>query len=233
MVPSINNWKNTLLVVLIVVSVLSMRSCSKNSEDYKSLETAYDIANDSTHYYKNKSGDLVAQRTTQNLTIQELKEHGDELGFDNKALKKQVGNMNRLVSNLKGEISIKDRIISKINKSTEIDTVIVAGDTTFIEKEFATFEHKGKYLQYQGKISENEVVIDYVYNVVFEQTSYWKPTGFLKPLQLVTDFKLEDPNARAVNLNSLTVKPPRKKFYQTTGFKVGVGFLGGAILFRK
>lgn len=229
----INHWKNIILILLVAVCILNMHSCGKRGEDYKSLENAYDISRDSTKYYKDDNGDLVAQRTTQNLTIQELKKHGDELGFDKKALKKQVGNLNRLVSNLKGEISVKDRIISQVTNSTETDTTIVGGDTLYIEKDVLNFSHEGKYLQYQGKIIGSELTFDYNYNVVFDQTTYWEPAGLFKPLRLVTDFKIEDPNAKAVKLNSVVIRPPRKKFYQTTGFKIGVGFLGGAILFRK
>jgi len=222
-----------IVVLLCIIFIGGGISCNR-MKDLKDLEKALEISNQTTQYFENKNGELVAEKEAIQLTADQFKKNGEDLGFENKRIKETVGRMNRLVSDLQGKLRVA-RNISNIPMIEEIvsDTTInEGGEVIVIDTKTQTFDFKDDYLEFDGKIMGGELFFNYMYNVDFSVTTFWKPTGFLKPKDLVIDVVFKDPNARVLDLKSIVIKPERKKFYETTWFKVGVGFVGGYILFK-
>src|SRR5688572_21916697 len=122
-------WREALIVILVLVVVGSVRKCSENKSDAELLSHVGDSAFSVANYYQNKNGDLIGQVKTHEGTIDQLKKYGDQLGFDNGKLKKQVGKLSRLVSHLQGQAGMS----GEIDHIDLIDSTISAAslDPTF------------------------------------------------------------------------------------------------------
>ena len=125
-------WKNILIIVLILVLAGSVKKCKNNQDDVKLLSNANNKSYVEASYYKNKHGEVIGQVKTHEITISQLKEHGDKLGFDNKKLKEQVGNLKNLVSHYKGSASVKDTIEIVLR-----DTVVQSDTIRYYQKYFS------------------------------------------------------------------------------------------------
>ncbi len=225
-------WKNILIVILLLVVAGSVKQCKNNQDDTEVLLNSKDSAYHVAQYYRRKNGEIVGQVKTQKITIDQLKEHGDKLGFDNKKLKDQVGNLKNLVAHWKGSASVRDTF-----KVTLKDTVIVS-DT--IKYHMKYFNWNNKYLTLDGDFAFDTtsnkfgpLTIRYNYDVNFELTAYYKkqskffvPKTWFKPKQLVTDIEFKDPNLRVNNFSGLVVTPPRQNFLNS---KLG-RFVEGAVI---
>jgi hypothetical protein len=176
-------------------------------------------------YFKNKHGELVNEVNTYELTTNDLKKLGSELGFNNKQLKDQVGSLTNLVSYWKGQAS------------THGGDTVRTHDTTYLWRGQVIaakhFDWTDKYLTLDGDYFPSTDKFAFKYNYSpggFELTSYRKKVGLFKPKQLVTDIKFGDPNMKVTNFQGLVIKEPRKKFWETKAFAFGLGVLGGSYL---
>lgn len=221
-------WREIAIVVLLIGLMISVRSCKVNNDHAFVSSTKYDSAYNVAHYYKNKKDELVAQVSTHELTIKNLKEYGEQLDFDNATLKQQVGSLKNLTAFWKGKAGMRDTV------------TVVLHDTTFVDKNGNTvaandFKWNNKFLYLNGLISNHEITIGYDYNVDFSITAYRKSKkGFWKPPgQLVTDIIFSDPNFRITEFKGFVVKEEPKKWFQTTGAKIGFGVLVGGYAVYK
>jgi len=224
-------WREVLIAVLLLVCFSSVRQCSVNKSDNEVLLNVNDSAFNVAHYYKNKAGELVGQVKTQELTITQYKKFADQLGFDNKELKKQVGKESRLVAHWKGRAEAKGVILIGL-KDTTINTMDptmdLSGESINIESA-KTFEWSNKYLDLRGiiDIDSNQLALKYQYDTDFSITAYYKPQGLFKQPQLVTDIWFEDPNMKVQEFKGFVIKEPKKRFVQTGLLKVSVGIVIG------
>jgi len=216
-------WRESLIIILFLIVLGSVRKCSENKSDVDLLT----LKADSITYYQNKQKEWVGQAVTYEGTIDQLKKFGDQLGFDNKDLKKQVGNLNRLVSHSRVSASTggtADQVILR-------DTIIVSGDPEDKDTvNVKAFEWHNPYMSIDGVISldSNQLSLRYQYDIDFEITAYHKPMGLFKKSQLVTDIKFNDPSMRIQEFKGYVVTPPKKRFYQTGLFKFSLGVGAGA-----
>lgn len=227
-------WRELLIIALLIVFVLLLNRFNAAKSDNKLLTAALDKSYTTVQYYKNKNGDLVGQVKMRDLTIDQLKNYADELLLDRDRIKKQVGRLENLVGYWKAEVSVADTF-----RVTLRDTVIV-NSTGFDGDKY--FNWSNDYLFLDGIINteKNLLSIQYKYQFKFELTAYYKPKSFrekltqpFKPKQLVADLYFNDPNLRATNFTGIVISSEPKKFYQTTGFKIGIGFLGGMLAANK
>jgi hypothetical protein len=217
------HWKNLLIVLMAISLFTSIRSCNVNDDRVNVASDARDSSYLMAHYYRNKNGELVGQVKTSELTIDQLKEFGGQLGFEVDGLKSEVGRLNRLKAHWEGKAGV----------TNTIETVL--HDTTYVDKETGDiitakdFKWNNKWMNIAGVIVNNDLTLTYQYTIDFSLTAYRKPQkGFWKsPGQLVTDIKFSDPNFKVTEFKGFVVTEERKRWYQTNGFKYGAGFLIG------
>lgn len=175
---------------------------------------------DSVRYYKGANGDLIAQKKSLQADNQSIEDLLDAAGAETDQLKKQVGNLKRVVNYYKGEAKLVDTV-----KVYATDTLIQV-DSVFVP--FKTFNYSNNFLSIdQGRINlqNNLVTIPYTYSLEFENVLYWKRRGLFKSPELVVDFKFSDPNLIIQEQNNV-YKAPQKKIYERGAFKL---ILGGAV----
>jgi hypothetical protein len=221
-------WQLIIIIVLLIALFMSVRSCNVNADSTKVASHIADSSFLVAKYYQGKNGELIGQVNTHKLTIKDLKQFGNQLGFDNAELKAQVGNLKNLVAHWEG----------KARTGGTIQTVL--HDTTFVEKSGEkvlgkTSNWNNKYLDIHAVLVNNDLTITYLYNVDFDLTAYRKPKrGFWKPPgQLVADIKFSDPNFKVQEFKGFVVQEPRKRWYQTTAAKIGFGAIVGGYAVYK
>lgn len=215
-------------IVLAILVFTSIRSCTINKDTISTLSASYDSAYHKAEYYENKNGELIGQVKTHELTIDQWKDHAEQLGFDKDKLKMDNTKLKNLVAHWQGKAAMKDTI-----KTTLYDTVYVDNGIPTVGR---AFDWNNKYLFVNGVVDLElkNITIGYQYDVDFSLTAYRKPQrGFWKPPgQLVADIYFSDPNFKVSTFKGFIVKEEPKKWYQTTGFKIGVGAIGGIAGYR-
>ena len=194
-----------------------------------------EVLNDSVEWSRNKKGEWEAERRSFHLTNAELKKNADNLGIDNKALKQRVGSLKNLVSSLQGDILASGSGEIQLMRS---DTIYSSDSTKYFIGH--GFDWTNDYLTLNGTLDNTyKLKFDYTYSVAFTTDTFWKrerntnkngKKKLFKEKNLTVNFTLDDPNAKAIGLNSVVIRPDPPKFYQTTWFKIGVGFLGGVFI---
>lgn len=220
---------NKLTVVLVSLLGISIFSLFYQRDYLIGLEESVSNWEDSVSYYHNKEGELIAQKRIAGMTIRDLREVNHKLGIDRDRLKDQVGNLKNLNSYYKSQIESIGT-----GKAVTLDTVVqIVYDTDTVMVNAQSVDWSNNYLSIDGLFIPkfNRWDFNYSYNVDLEITSYYKKSrsGLFAPKELVVDFKLSDPNAKAVDLKALKIIRERR-WYQSTGFKIGAGIVGGFFL---
>lgn len=224
-------WRELLILILIIILVISFRSCSNKKSDIDLLKKA----NDSTYHvaiaHKLKNGQLAFQVKTYEATVSQLRNDASLFGFDKKALQNQVGSLGNLVAYWKGRATL-----TGIANSRAADTTIVylyRGDS--VRQKEKVFNWSNHYLTLHEiyNPATDSIFRRYTYQTDFTLTPYRKGMGFLKRKQLVTDVTFSDPNMKVGKFQGIVIKEGPKKWYQTTAFKVGAGIALGAFLARR
>lgn len=216
-------WKNILIIALVCVCSFSINTCHTNMLHKNILSHKYDSTYLVATYYKNKHGEAIGQVNNHELTIRQLRKFGDQLGFDNKQLREQVGNLNRLVGYWRGQASMRDSVFITLR-----DTIVVDGINAFTKQ----FSWNNNYLFLDGllDLQNNQLSLQYQYDVKFELASYRKGKTFFKPGTLVSDIKFSDPNMRVRQFSGFVIVEPKKKWYETKIAAFGVGVLAGFVI---
>lgn len=160
--------------------------------------------------------DIASLQASQRADIAELRK---ELGRAFKGLE----------SVTKAQIVTSDSGKSYVT-DTLIITKIVNGADTIAAKAFNVSD---KWLKLKGVITKE--TLDYSYSIKNDiqlLTFYEKPKGIkniFKPSILKVRMIAENPNTNFNSLQTIVVKPPAKKWYQTKGFIFGVGIIAGVI----
>ena len=208
-------WREILLLISAIIISTSVTQCNRNKSDkrlaFNTLDSAFNVAK----YYQTKNGELVGQIKTHEGTIEQLRQYGEQMGFEVERLQNQVGNLKRLVGHWHGKAQLKDTF-----RITLHDTVYLRNNSpTFAKK----LDWSNEYMTMKGILEGNQFDMNYEYNVDFRITAYYKPTGFLKPKQLVTDIYFSDPNMRVQEFRGFVVEQPKIGFFHTKFGVVTVG----------
>lgn len=211
-------------VLVLIIASLWFNSCQQSKIDSERFLNNLKISRDSTKHFQDKTGQLISQNETIQLTAKELKEQADALGIDKQNLKNQVGKLTNLVSYYKGELVAKgkgevkgiDTLITKVDKK---------GDT--IKTVNQKFSYSNKYLTFNGLYDPviDSLNFQYGYKVSLQLTMYKVRHGFLgvtKKPEMFADVRLDDPNAKMQNAQSILIIED-KKWYDTDWFWLGVG----------
>lgn len=222
-------WREILIVVLVIVCIISMRSCNVSNTSHKADKQLLENAKDSAFLYTQKikldNGKLAARVKTHEVTIDQLETYNKELGFDLEATKKQIGSLNNLVGYWKVKAEVKQTIVV-IGRDT---TIYSTRDTTKVQAK--VFHYNNGYLRLDQVYNpiNLELATTYHYNPSFNLTAYRKGGGLFKKGQLVTDVVFDDPNIQTSTVNSIVIKEGPEKFYQTKVFVFGLGVTIGVV----
>jgi hypothetical protein len=220
-------WREMLIVLLVIVVTISFKTCKSYQADADIYKNKSDSTYNKATAFVNKNNQLVWQVKTYALTIKDLKKHGNELGFENSSLKKQVGSLNNLVAHWRGKASIRDTV-----KTVLHDTTIVINGIKIAEQ---TFSWGNKYMVIDGAIVEKKITIGYKYSVDFSLTAYRAPKKglFRPPGPLVADIYFNDPNFKVNEFKGFVIQENRKRWYETNVFKYSAGaLLGGYATYK-
>lgn len=201
-----------LCVILFLALAASVRTCSVHKSDTKVLRASLDTT---VSYYKLKDGTQVAQIMEQSATIDQVK----NFALDNdKNLKEQIGNLNRLLANHSGTLTLHDTIYAPF-----YDTVFTSHK---VVQKGHEFKWSNNYLDVTGFVphGDSSISVAYGYAVDFNIATYYdKRPGLFKPRPVVTDLRFTDPSVRVTSFRGLTVKEPPKRWWET---KLAVFFAG-------
>lgn len=217
---------------LVLAAIICIAACyfviDKQSTQIDALQFEADSAKNVLKKWQGQDGKQRAQTTVTQADINALQasqradiiELRKELGKAFKGL--QTATNAQIVTSDSGKGRVTDTlIVTKVTGKT--DTVIAKA-----------FNIGDKWLQLKGYVTKD--AIDYSYSVKNDIrliTFYEKPKGIkniFKPSVLQVRMVAENPNTNINSLQTITVKPPAKKWYQTKGFVFAVGVLAGGVV---
>lgn len=225
-------WREVVILILIVTIGITMNMCQNHRLDKDRLESNLKISQDSVHHFKNKNKELVGQVGSMQLTTNDLKENGKQLGLNVDSLQKQVGSLKNLVSYYKGKVKVGGEVTG-ITHDTVIQHIYHNDTTKVKEKEFK-WSNGYLFLTTLYNPTNDSISIKYRYETGFTLTAYRKRRAFFSfKKDLVADFVLKDPNGTLVNGKSVTIIPAPRKFYEKWWFHTFIGALGATYIWKK
>lgn len=213
------------IVVLGIALFTSVRSCQNQKELVQLEKDSHDSTFHEALAVKLKNGQQAFRIKTLEATVSQLKSDGLLTAYEKKQLSDQVGNLNNLVAYWRGSARAMDTI-----KTTLHDSIYIERSGTKVLSK--AFKWDSKYLSLNGLIAPDTVHIAYRYDMDFSLTAYRKGKTWFKPGELVADVTFSDPHVNVSSFQGVVVKEESKKWYQTTAFKIGVGFVGGLFLLK-
>lgn len=208
------------LILLVTIAIMWLRSCNEFESRINDLHNSYSYK-ESMHL----NNESTLKRT--------INEQGDELITQKQLLltKKEALKMaiieNSKLKNVKSEV--------KINTVTEIKEVFIqTTDTLQGDSVKKIFRANNKWYGINGHVLSNGIMFDSVYfNNEIVTTIGFKKDGFFKRPYPVVEVVNKNPYSRIDEVYNVVIKERKKRFYETTGFKVGVGIIGGFYLKSK
>lgn len=221
-------------VAILVLAGLLVQTCVQKKQDEQRLEDNVRITQDSVKHYRDKSGQLVAQREAILIRENDLKSQAVALGIDKDRLEKQVGKLSNLVSYYKGELQAKGTVVSEGKDTVLVE--VVRGDTTRREAKVFEYANAFLFLHQLYLPDSNRLITEYEYKVEVEVTTYRRrdnPFNFLSKKRLYADVRLSDPNASIINARSVVIDLPAKRWYERTWVHLVAGAVGGIFIATK
>lgn len=202
-------WREIVIAILVIGMFFLASRIESLSSDKQLLINARDSAFNVAKAYVDKNGDLVHQVRTHEVTIGQLKEHGDALIGNIDRLERKVSKLERLAAHWEGQASVSDTV-TVVNR----DTVYVKDGSNITGK---WFEWSNKFMSINGITTARTTSLTYKYSVDFSLTAFRKPQGFLGlgKSQLVTDIYFNDPNFTVQEFKGFIVSEPKRKWYET------------------
>jgi len=243
--------KQLIIVLLIVISLLFGTSFFgwswyMTNQDAKNLKTNLNAVNSELITYRDENGRLIAEKQSLNLTVNELIENGNLMGANLDELKAEVGNLKNLVSRVEIQgktngVALSEINNGKITKDGLVELLKNTSDTNDIDLtnlpdtlDSESFSWTNDYLTLNGVSFKSPddikkmVAIEYEYNPKkITATVFRKRTKIFKPKETTVKISFDDPNFIVNDVTSIVIKEDPPKFYETTGFKVGAGFVIG------
>lgn len=224
-------WSSILIVLLTIALFISIRSC-KQQQSMVQLERN---GKDSAFHYATKveleNGEQAFRIKTIEATVHELRGSDVLSELEKGRLKDQVGNLSRAVVFYKGNVEVSRDFGSKATDTVLVE--VVRKDTTRTMAKVFDFNNGFLRLHEIYNPRTDSLTRNYLYRVDFQLTAYRKSQGLFKRSQLVTDLTFSDPAIQVGEFTGIVVKEPRKRFYETRGFAIGVGLVGGVWVSSK
>lgn len=207
-------WKEIAIVILMVAFLLSTRSCQ---EAQNLADNQLSAMNDTVKYFKNKLGTETATKEILQLTNKQFQEQILERDANFKALAKEFSRI----------------------KSTQVITGGFRIDSIAVPYEVkipCDFERIGKYedkfLKFDYKSNQDGFSFS---NFDAPNTQYvingFKRKWFLGRQIMTTDVTNSNEYFKTNNVKTIEIYVP-KPFYDTRAFNIGIGIIGGALLFK-
>ena len=209
-----NNWKNIAIIILIVACFASITKCTNEAN---LRDNNLSAMSDSISYYKNKLGTVTAEKEVLQLTKDDFEKY-------------QLKNDAKLAALTKEFSKVKQVVIA--SQKIKIDSILVPFETQ-IPCEFEVVgDYETEWYNLGYKINQEGLTIE-PFNTWNEQTviTGFKRKWFLGKQYMTTDVTNSNPFMQTTEIKTIEVVVP-KKFYDTRLFNIGVGFLGGALLFK-
>jgi hypothetical protein len=224
--------KNLTIVCLACVCFVSIKSCSNKSLEIEANEGnwkfKYAAMVDSFSVERNEFGEQLAYQDQ--LLINE-KQAKDLLAMENSSLKKIASSTKtKTVTKIKevyipfGEV-VHARELSDTNEIEESD---------LNAENYRPFGLSTEWYSLNGRVFSEGLIVDSL-SIKNEITTNigWKKDKWYKKKYAVVEVKNTNPHTEVTGMQNVVVRPPKKKFFQTTAFKVGVGVVGGLYLSTK
>ncbi len=208
--------------IALFMFALLMQTCHQSNVERKQFADNLRISRDSTRHFIDKTGQLVSEKETIQITVDDLKNQNVDLGIDKDNLKKQVGNLNNLVNYYKGKLVTSGQGQVK-GRDTTIIVVDQRGDTVqHVEQKFA---YRSPYLTFDATYDPviDSLKFKYGYQVDFQLSTFYVRHKLFAKRQLFADVRLSDPKASMQNVQSILIVEPPKKWYETNWFYVALG----------
>ena len=198
------------ILILILSSLLVVKCQNENT-----LESALIASNSETNFYKNELGTVTASRDVIEVTNSDLK----------KVIAKQDEDLAKLLAEFK---KVKATVI--IRTEVQFDTIY----TSYTEDVPFAFIRTGnvteQWYSLNYKVTEKGLTIaPFTTWTDLTIITGTKRNWFLGKQRYVTDVTASNPNIKINAIQSISVTAP-VKWYETTVFKVGIGFIGGVLI---
>ena len=198
------------VIILILISILFTFNKNENT-----LERALIASNSETIFYKNQLGTMTASRDVIEVANSDLK----------KVIAKQDEDLAKLLDEFR---KVKATVI--IKTEVRIDTI----EAPFTEPVPFTFSRTGnvtdQWYSLDYKVTEKGLTIaPFKTWTDITVITGMKRKWFLGKQRYVTDVTASNPFISVLEVNSIVTKE-KPKFYETTLFKVGIGFIGGILI---
>ncbi len=224
-------------VACLILAAMLVQTCVNNKQREKEFQNNLRISRDSTKHFKDKHGQLVSEKETMELTINDLNKQAESLGIDKKRLKDQVGKQGQLLSYYKGQLNAKGTGDVKGVDTTFWEDTVWDGLNDSTKVTAQRFRFDNKFLKFDALYDplKDSLKLKYEYKVGIELTNYRTRRKFIVvgPRQTYADVRLSDPNAKMFDAQSILIKEPPKKFYEQWYFILGVGFVIGTVVTVK
>jgi hypothetical protein len=219
-------FKNLLIVLLSIVCITSVRECSNKSLEVERAEGQWKFKYASmVKDYTTETNELGEQLAYQEQLLIDEKQAKDILKMENSSLKKIASSTKvKTVTKIKEVFIPFDEVVSarELSPTNEVDTTAKPfGLTT-------------EWYSFNGKVLHNGIKLDSVsFNNKITTNIGWKKDKWYKKKYAVVEVKSSNPHTQVTGMQNIVVAPRKKKFFETSAFKVGVGVLGGLYLSKK
>jgi hypothetical protein len=216
-----------------MISLVSIRSCSlkefeleKTSTDFKlklsAQESEFETElNEKGEEVARQSQLLASERQLKSAAIEELENF------------KKVNSHTRVTTVTKIK---KVYVPMETVSAREID--FTGLDSTEVGDSIKIFRVLDEWYGVSGKVLNSGILFDSITfkNELVTTIGWQKEKGlknlFKKPNPVV-EVVNKNPYSKIVKMNNIIVEPRKKRFYETTGFKIGLGVVGGIYLSQK
>lgn len=217
------------LALIVIFAILYLENCNRSAKEKTEIKKAWAYK---SMMYENNEATLKRDTT----------EKGEELIMQKQLLvtEKQAHELDVIENKRLKKINSEVRVITvtKIN-----DVFVNVTDTVIVEKgdtirEAKSFNEVNKWYGLKGYTSPKGIMFSSIYfnNELVITIGYEKKKGIknlFKKSEPVVDVVNKSPYSRTDELYNVVIKPSKKKFYQTTGFKIGLGVASGFWLHSK
>ncbi len=170
--------------------------------------------------FKDDQGRQVAENSALVLTVEQFASR-NRLQAD--SIRREIGGLRNLVASLSASTTTERTIYSQGR-----DTVIYRPDSTRLDAK--KYHYSDTWLTSTALIVEDSMALKVRLRERFNYTLYRKSSGFLKPDILTLRATPESPYTVVDTMSVIYIQNPRVPWWRSTGAKVAVGVLAGAVI---
>lgn len=199
------------ILVYITLILIIIYSNYNGCRDNKSYSQAIKAQNDSINYYKDKFGNNIAEKQAIEVTLKQAKTL-------NLFKDTEIRKLKNLVNLTEVNTIIRDSLIVRL------DTILLKDSTKALK-----FQHVDRWINLTGIITDS-VLVDYKIYEEFDIVAIRKAPKLFKKKVLVVDVNSKNPNSLVTNIQSIQIREPKKKFWETRGFAFLAGMFTNALV---